>query len=274
MPDGPMPDEPVWNDAAYPEDVAYPEEAEWPVDPPAPTTVPVPEQAVMRRADRSSSAALRDIAGVRSGDGSAERHRIVRDRPRLRFTSAHALMAILLLTAALCASLTMLLQQSLRYESALAETRARTQAGGTGSSGIDDEQPGSQGQAAETTQEGTKGGDDAASATAGGGEDGGTDAADGADAADAVDGGGVSEPSDGGSSSAGSPSAVDDGLIDINTATSEELQTIKGIGPVTADRIIAYRTQIGRFSNVDQLLEVKGIGAKTLAKIREQVTVR
>ncbi len=70
------------------------------------------------------------------------------------------------------------------------------------------------------------------------------------------------------------PSDPADGLLNINTAGSNELQTLKGVGPVTAQRIIDYRTQIGRFDNVDQLLEVKGIGEKTLAKFRDQVCAR
>ena len=67
---------------------------------------------------------------------------------------------------------------------------------------------------------------------------------------------------------------VDDGLVDINTAGLAELQTITGVGPVTAQRIIDYRKTIGRYASVDQLLGVKGIGSKTLEKIRGQVTVR
>ena len=63
-------------------------------------------------------------------------------------------------------------------------------------------------------------------------------------------------------------------LIDLNAADVSQLQTLKGVGPVTAQRIIDYRGQIGRFESVDQLMEVKGIGAKTLAKFRDQVCVR
>ena len=65
-----------------------------------------------------------------------------------------------------------------------------------------------------------------------------------------------------------------DDLLNVNTAGSDELQTLKGVGPVTAQRIIDYRNQIGRFDNVDQLLEVKGIGEKTLTKFRDQVCAR
>ncbi|WP_241520192.1 ComEA family DNA-binding protein [Bifidobacterium catulorum] len=61
--------------------------------------------------------------------------------------------------------------------------------------------------------------------------------------------------------------------IDLNTATAEQLETINGIGPVTARKILDHRTRNGRFSNVDELLDVPGIGAKTLEKIRPHVTV-
>ncbi len=59
------------------------------------------------------------------------------------------------------------------------------------------------------------------------------------------------------------------GLLDLNTATEKELQTIKGIGPVIAGRIIAGRP----YKAVDDLIKVKGIGSKKLEKIRPYVVV-
>ena len=59
--------------------------------------------------------------------------------------------------------------------------------------------------------------------------------------------------------------------ININTATSQELQTIRGVGPTLARRIIEYRQTSGRFSTVDDLTNVKGIGEKTLEKIRDSI---
>ncbi len=64
------------------------------------------------------------------------------------------------------------------------------------------------------------------------------------------------------------------GLIDPNTATSEELQTIPGIGPVLASRIVEYREQVKKFQKVEDLLEIKGIGKKTLEKIREYIEIK
>lgn len=69
-------------------------------------------------------------------------------------------------------------------------------------------------------------------------------------------------------------STLSDGVhININTATSQELQTLRGIGPVIAQRIIEYRRISGEFSTVDDLTNVKGIGEKTLARIRDSIAV-
>jgi len=62
-------------------------------------------------------------------------------------------------------------------------------------------------------------------------------------------------------------------LVNLNTASAEELDTLPGVGPVTAQAILDYRTQHGGFSAVAELLEVDGIGAATLAKLEPHVTV-
>ena len=62
-------------------------------------------------------------------------------------------------------------------------------------------------------------------------------------------------------------------LLNINTATYEELQTLNGIGPALAQRIVDYRAEHGPFQSIDELLNVKGIGEATLSKFREQITV-
>ena len=56
--------------------------------------------------------------------------------------------------------------------------------------------------------------------------------------------------------------------LDLNIATEEQLQQVPGIGPVLSQRIVAYRQSQGGFSSIDELIQVKGIGQKTLEKIR------
>lgn len=61
--------------------------------------------------------------------------------------------------------------------------------------------------------------------------------------------------------------------ININTAPASELVRLKGIGEVKAAAIIKYRNENGGFKSVDELINVSGIGKKTLEKIRDYVTV-
>ena len=62
------------------------------------------------------------------------------------------------------------------------------------------------------------------------------------------------------------------GTVNINTATLEELQTIKGIGKKKAEAILQYRKEHGAFRTKEDLLQVKGIGKKALEAIESQVT--
>jgi competence protein ComEA len=63
------------------------------------------------------------------------------------------------------------------------------------------------------------------------------------------------------------------GKVNLNTATSAQLETLPGIGPVTAGKIIAWRTEHGKFSSTVELQEVSGIGAKTYAQLEPYVCV-
>ncbi|HKN48979.1 MAG TPA: ComEA family DNA-binding protein, partial [Actinomycetota bacterium] len=74
-------------------------------------------------------------------------------------------------------------------------------------------------------------------------------------------------------SGAGGSGGGSGGLVNINTATLDQLETLPGIGPALGQRIVDYRTQHGPFHSVEDLLNVSGIGEKRLADIKSKVTV-
>ena len=62
-------------------------------------------------------------------------------------------------------------------------------------------------------------------------------------------------------------------LINLNTATIEQLETLPGIGRKVAERIIEYRTKSGSFKRIEELMNVKGIGEKSFLKLKPLVVV-
>ena len=63
-------------------------------------------------------------------------------------------------------------------------------------------------------------------------------------------------------------------VININTATQEELDTLPGIGPATAAKIIAYRKEKGKFNNKEEIKEVSGIGEAKYEKMKEYISIK
>ncbi len=64
------------------------------------------------------------------------------------------------------------------------------------------------------------------------------------------------------------------GVVNVNKATSAQLETLKGIGPSKAAEIIKYRKAHNGFKSVDELVNVKGIGPKTVQGFRGEVSIR
>ena len=87
---------------------------------------------------------------------------------------------------------------------------------------------------------------------------------------------GVPAPPGVAASAADAPGAVPGGatpMVNLNSATQAQLEELPGVGPVTAQSILAFRSENGAFTAVDELLEVSGIGDATLAKIAPYVTL-
>ncbi|MCH8012337.1 MAG: ComEA family DNA-binding protein [Candidatus Marinimicrobia bacterium] len=68
-------------------------------------------------------------------------------------------------------------------------------------------------------------------------------------------------------------SIIPAGKVNLNTSTKTELMLLPSIGPALAERILIYRQDYGFFQSIDDLLKVKGIGKKTLERLRDLVTI-
>ncbi len=80
-------------------------------------------------------------------------------------------------------------------------------------------------------------------------------------------------PAIGEAGAAAAPGIAGDGRVNLNTADAAALDTLPGVGPATAAKILAWREQNGRFESVDDLLDVGGIGEAKLDAMRDLVTV-
>ena len=72
---------------------------------------------------------------------------------------------------------------------------------------------------------------------------------------------------------AAATAAASDQPVNLNTATLEQLDTLDGVGPATAQKILDYRAEHGGFGSVDELDQIPGIGEKRLAALRDHVRV-
>lgn len=90
-------------------------------------------------------------------------------------------------------------------------------------------------------------------------------------AAPVAPGGRIVVPGPGDDQGGGVGPTAEAGLVSINRATAVELEALPGVGPVLAERIVAFRDENGGFEVVEDLLEVPGIGEAKLAAMRDQI---
>jgi comEA protein len=67
--------------------------------------------------------------------------------------------------------------------------------------------------------------------------------------------------------------AVSTEKVNLNTASLEQLQTLPGVGPAMAKKIVEHRAKIGKFTKIDEILNVKGIGEKRFQKMKDRLVV-
>ncbi len=61
--------------------------------------------------------------------------------------------------------------------------------------------------------------------------------------------------------------------VNINTATQEQLETLPGVGPAIAKKIIEHRSKVGKFSKIEEIINVKGIGEKKFQQMKDRLIV-
>ncbi len=62
-------------------------------------------------------------------------------------------------------------------------------------------------------------------------------------------------------------------IVNLNTATAAQLESLPGIGPASAKNIIEYRQKVGKFNRIEEIINIKGIGEKKFLKIKNRLTV-
>ncbi|PXY83321.1 hypothetical protein DKK73_03585 [Bifidobacterium asteroides] len=194
---------------------------------------------------------------VRS-EGSAEgkaKSQVRRDRPVWSFTPLQALTAILILVSALALSLTLLAQQGRALAAGAAVDGSGTSSSAPANGNVNSAaHRGKQASGSERSR-------DTSSAVVSEQADPASDSAQHTEKADSAPA--VPAPS------SSSESADQAGRVNLNSASQQDLENVKGIGPVKAAKILEHRRAIGgRYTSVDQILDVPGIGAKTLARLR------
>lgn len=213
-----------------------------------------------------------------SFDSFDETIRNIKSSPRFHMKPVHTLAIMFVLVVALCASLTMLISQSLTYQrvqNSKSESLQKIEDNADYSKRSFDDLEDS------NSKKNNKNGESDYGIES-------SESSESIESSESGESGESSERSENGRNSQSGKSRKsrksrksksasnksDTFRININTATVDQLQSLKGIGPKTAARIIAHRKRVGGFNSLEDLLQIKGIGPKTLNKFRGNVEVK
>lgn len=206
--------------------------------------------------------------------------------PRFHMKPVHTLAVLLLLVVALCASLTMLISQSLTYQRVQSEQNNSLQkiTDNTNYSkhSFENSEDNNTNKSSERNKSNRNSETNKSNKSNKSSENNKSnersESGEGIEVSDVSEGESSSE--NGGESNevntsenSGENGKNNTSRINLNTATLAQLQTLKGVGPKTAERIIAQRKRVGGFRRLEDLLQIKGIGPKTLNKFRGIVYV-
>lgn len=194
--------------------------------------------------------------------------RNIKSSPRFHMKPVHTLAIMFVLVVALCASLTMLISQSLTYQrvqNSKSESLQKIEDNADYSKRSFDDLEDSNSKKNNKNGESDYGIESSESIKSNESDE----------SSESIESGKSSKSSENNESNEVSESNKSGTLrININTATVDQLQSLKGIGPKTAARIIAHRKRVGGFKSLEDLLQIKGIGPKTLNKFRGNVEVK
>lgn len=207
--------------------------------------------------------------------------RNIKSSPRFHMKPVHTLAIMFVLVVALCASLTMLISQSLTYQrvqNSKSESLQKIEDNADYSKRSFDDLEDSNSKKNNENGESDYGIESSESSES-------IESRESIESSESGESGESSERSENGRNSQSGKSRKsrksksasnksDTFRININTATVDQLQSLKGIGPKTAARIIAHRKRVGGFNSLEDLLQIKGIGPKTLNKFRGNVEVK
>ena len=243
--------------------------------------IDLPRRRIASTLAEFSSDAFSESAGENSFNDFDSSLKVGESSPRFHIKPAHILALILFLVAALCASLTMFISQSLTYNSLrneqseslrISKNNSKNNSKNSEDSFDKSEESDSNGNAGHTNEHNTASSNDNSET----GSENSGDSSEENNNATKENYHGNSEKTSAVNKPARNnavPAQSSRSGINLNTATANQLQTLKGIGPKTAARIIAHRKRIGHFSSLEDLLQIKGIGPKTLNKFRGNVYV-